>query len=452
MTLRVLLALAFAPLADYLVYGHRPGAGCAVLALLVAALAWWRYRGGLRRAGAWGGLWLLLAASAAFEPSATGLLLLFPLGWATLAMARSRKPLPFVAAIGGGLAGGLRSLFAVPRDAARFTRLRAPLWVYVVPAAVVGVFALVLLPANPVLLRWARRSVDLLNPGRTFLWIAAFAVSYGVLRFRPQLRMRYERGEPRPPDERRLRDELRACLATLLGVNAIFLALNVADLLYLWGRFELPEGVTYSEFAHRGAYRLIVGVLLAAVTVESFLRRGAGGTRSRAARGLAFALLAQNLVVSAGAGLRLYLYAEAYGLTRFRVATVFWLALVVAGLVLVAVRIRGGRPFAFLVEANARSTVIVLALWAVANVDGFIATWNVDRYMKDQTRGVDIAYLSRLGPSALPALARLARSGDAAVVPHASLALDAGLARFSTERPWPAWSYRLIVNLSDARK
>jgi hypothetical protein len=461
---RVLVALVFAALADLLLYGHALGAGLSTFALLLGALAWAWHRSRLRRAGPWAALWLLLACAAAVEPSATGALLLLPLGWAVLAMARSPEPLPFLAALARGFSGGVRGLVAVPQEIALARRLRAPgprrpapLWVYLVPLCITGLFALILLPANLVLERWAGQAIDrlaaALDPLRALLWVGAFAGAYGVLRFRARRRKRTARREPPPHGEDRLRDELRAALATLLCVNALFLALNVADLLFLWARFDLPEGMTYSAFAHRGAYRLIAGVVLAAATVEYFLRRGAWGAGSRAARGLAYALLAQDLLVTAGAALRLVLYAEAYGLTRFRVATVFWLALVAMGLVLIAIRIRGGRPFAFLLEANARSTVLVLSLWAVANVDGFVADWNVDRHLADPTRGVDLAYLRHLGPAALPALARLARSADADVATRARATLDAGLARARAENhPWTAWSLRSTVSLRDGPK
>lgn len=464
LTRRVLIGLAFAPLADYLLYGHALGAGFALFALLLAALASWRHGRHLRRAGPWAALWLLLALSAAFEPSATGAFLLLPLGWAVLAMARAPDPLPFLSALGRGSSGGVRGLVAAPREIGILRRIRAPgrrrptpAWVYLVPAAVTGLFALIILPANLVLLSWTDRLLTRLanlsrDLDRILLWVAAFAVAYGVLRFRARGRARRPRRGLPPPGEDRLHDELRACLATLLCVNALFLALNVADVLYLWARLELPEGMTYSAFAHRGAYRLIIAVILAAATVQVFLRRGAGGADHRVARGLAYAFLAQNLFVLAGAALRLLLYADAYGLTRFRVATVFWLVLVATGLVLLAIRIRRGKPFAFLLDANARSTVIVLSLWAVANVDGFIADWNVDRHLEYPVQGVDIAYLRHLGPAALPALARLTRSPDEDVARNARAAYDAGLARAREPRPWTARSYRLTLNLRGSPK
>jgi hypothetical protein len=157
-------------------------------------------------------------------------------------------------------------------------------------------------------------------------------------------------------------------------------------------------------------------------------------------------------VVLAGATLRLALYAEAYGLTRFRVATVYWLALVALGLVLVAVRIRGGRPFGFLLDANARATVIVLSLWALSNVDGFVAGWNVDRYLEEPARGIDVGYLRHLGGAAMPSLARLSRAEDAEVAARARAALRALRARAEAPRPWPSWSLRSTVDLSGARK
>ena len=36
------------------------------------------------------------------------------------------------------------------------------------------------------------------------------------------------------------------------------------DLAYLWGGLALPDGMSHAEYAHRGAYPLVVTALLAA--------------------------------------------------------------------------------------------------------------------------------------------------------------------------------------------
>ena len=43
--------------------------------------------------------------------------------------------------------------------------------------------------------------------------------------------------------------------------NALFAVQSVSDLAYLWGGMRLPEGLSYADYAHRGAYPLIVTAL-----------------------------------------------------------------------------------------------------------------------------------------------------------------------------------------------
>lgn len=183
-----------------------------------------------------------------------------------------------------------------------------------------------------------------------------------------------------------------------------------------------------------------------------FFRRGTLQTEHRAARALAGAFVVQNVFVLAGAASRLALYAEAYGLTRLRVATFFWLALVAIGFVLLGLRILQRRTLRFLLDANTASTLVVLALWAMLDVDGYVANWNVDRHRRDPQATMDVSYLGELGPGALPALARLARKGDPEVAARARRVLDR---RVREERAhaafWASWSYRRHAALRAAK-
>ena len=46
------------------------------------------------------------------------------------------------------------------------------------------------------------------------------------------------------------------------------------DFVYLWGGKTLPDGMSYAEYAHRGAYPLIATALLAGAFVLVALRPG----------------------------------------------------------------------------------------------------------------------------------------------------------------------------------
>ena len=55
--------------------------------------------------------------------------------------------------------------------------------------------------------------------------------------------------------------------------NALFAVQTVLDLAYLWGGVRLPDGMTYADYAHRGAYPLIATALLAAAFVLAAMRK-----------------------------------------------------------------------------------------------------------------------------------------------------------------------------------
>jgi len=230
---------------------------------------------------------------------------------------------------------------------------------------------------------------------------------------------------------------------TFIGLNALFLVANLTDVFYLWLAFELPRGLTYSQFARHGAYRLIVAVVLAAVTITAFLRSNTLQADERRTRLLAYAFADQNLLVLAGAARRLQFYVEAYGLTRFRLAAALWMGLVATGFILILIKIREKRPLRFLLRTNAVSTVLLLSAVSLLNLDGFIADWNVARHEAGATTPIDVDYLGSLSVGALPALARLVDAEDSEVAARARAVLTERLAEEkAAHASWQAWTWR----------
>jgi hypothetical protein len=235
-----------------------------------------------------------------------------------------------------------------------------------------------------------------------------------VFRFRPT-KLRRRAGRPARvylPGEAYPAQELTAARITFVGLNLLFLAANIADAAYLWYGFKLPVGLTYSEFAHHGSYRLIVAVVLSAGVIAIFFRPAALAAKGAFARFLAGLFVVQNLAVLIGAARRLQIYVGAYGLTRFRVAAFIWMLIVAVGYVTIAVKLRRNLRVFFLLRANAVSVALILSATSLANIDGFIARWNVARYEAGSHAAVDLAYLEHLGLCAAPAIRRLAESDD----------------------------------------
>jgi hypothetical protein len=143
------------------------------------------------------------------------------------------------------------------------------------------------------------------------------------------------------------------------------------------GGSTLPEGMTYAQYAQRGAYPLIVTALLAAVFVLATFRPGETHKDLKWSRRLVFVWLLQNVFFVISAGWRLWLYVEVYTLTRWRVAAAIWMLLVACGLLWILVRIAVGRSNLWLINVNALTASVVLFVCTFLNMDGAIAAFNV---------------------------------------------------------------------------
>ncbi|MGD8451470.1 MAG: DUF4173 domain-containing protein [Phycisphaerae bacterium] len=338
------------------------------------------------------------------------------------------------------------------RSGARF--LRGWLIPVVLTAAFFAVFAV----ANPVLARWVtnvwERLYDFVSEfldrlptaGRVLMWVLVGIAVWALLRYRAGTRVRTPNAAITSP--RVLADFPSAALLLrcLVPFNLLFALQSVLDVRYLWWGAELPSGLTYAEYAHRGAYPLVGAALLAACFVLVAFRSAAQTPGLRWARRLVYLWLAQNLFLVICAVWRLKLYVEVYSLTRWRVAAAIWMLLVLAGLVWILWRIVGRRSGMWLINVNAITALAVLYACAFVDFDRWIADVNVAhcRELGGEGPPIDVPYLEQLGPESLPALARLAesrvdpktvnRAGSAACRLRAALRSD-----LST---WRGWTWR----------
>ncbi|HLQ20210.1 MAG TPA: DUF4173 domain-containing protein, partial [Tabrizicola sp.] len=190
----------------------------------------------------------------------------------------------------------------------------------------------------------------------------------------------------------------------LVMFNAILGVQTLMDALYLWGGTALPEGMTAAEYAHRGAYPLLVTALLAgafALAARPF------ATEDRRLRWLLLLWLAQNVALSLSAMLRLELYVEAFGLTYLRIHAAIWMALVAAGLGLTAWQVWRGLPNRWLLIRSVALAAGVLYACSLINFAAIIAKENLSR------AEFDGPYVCDLGPMAAGAIQASGRSFNA---------------------------------------
>ena len=192
----------------------------------------------------------------------------------------------------------------------------------------------------------------------------------------------------------------------LVLVNGLFFSFVLVQSAYLFGGRETLSrvGLSYSEYARRGFFELVVvGSLVVGLVLVIDWMVQRGPVRARTVDLLHSGLIALTLVVLVSALQRMLLYTEALGLTELRLyTTVFmgWVFLVLGWLVFTVLR---GRRAIFALGAFV-SALVVLAGLTIANPAGIIVRTNMARGAAATGPDLDVAYLVDLGSDAVPAL------------------------------------------------
>jgi hypothetical protein len=318
---------------------------------------------------------------------------------------------------------------------------------WMLPAALTAVFVLLFALANPVVEAWwdvvwgtfefLWRWIPDIDALRVFFWMGVAIAVWPLVRTRCI--------DAEALESETLNDFFPASdfvLRCLLLFNATFAVQTGLDLVYLWGGAALPEGMTYAEYAHRGAYPLVATALLAGAFVLLCFRPGGPAESDPRARKLVVAWIAQNLLLLVSTAWRLLLYIEAYGLTRLRIATILWIALVAIGLVTICWRIQVGRSNRWLLGFNVSALLAVLSVSSWIDFDSRIAWHNVRiaREAGGSGPSLDLYYLRTLGPESLPALRWFEDQVRKPPKPFPSVTRDLARELHRDLRDWRSWT------------
>jgi hypothetical protein len=301
------------------------------------------------------------------------------------------------------------------------TRNRFTVWV--MPVVLAACFLWLFAEANPVLEKLINDFdvtdfLDRADAQRIAVWLGITAACWPFIRLRIRNRLAGHRPSATRTDHAKTWHEDyfggAAIVRALCLFNIIFAVQTLMDTTYLWGKAALPNGMTLAEYAHRGAYTLIVTALLAAGFVLFATQSGRTGGESGTIRRLVLLWTFQNVLLVASSVYRLDLYVEAYALTYWRIASFIWMVLVFTGLALIFAKIALGRSNAWLMSRNLMATGIVLYGAACTNFPHLIAEFNIRAAQAGTTLRLDTLYLSTLGHGALTAIDdyRARRDGD----------------------------------------
>jgi hypothetical protein len=196
----------------------------------------------------------------------------------------------------------------------------------------------------------------------------------------------------------------------LVGLVAVFgLFVGIQATVLFAGRDHVLEtaGLTYAEYARSGYWQLLAVAALTFLVVGLTVLLADTPTRAlkRLRRGLLLTLLALALVVLASALHRIHVYQDALGATPLRLyveASLLWFAalfvLVAAAGVLQPVRRQLRRCAVAITAAGLMALVL-------SNPDGRVARHNVERWR--ETGRIDVTTLARRSADAIPSLRAL---------------------------------------------
>lgn len=325
---------------------------------------------------------------------------------------------------------------------------------WIVPLGIFAIFLSLLGSANPLIERSLlqidfRAIFDLLNPRRMAFWILLIGVIWPFI---------FRRGRRYLIPQAAISDDIsiavsgldyilgtQATLRSMFLFNALFALQSGLDLTYLWAGAALPAGMTYAEYAHRGAYPLIATALLAAGFVLVAMRSGGPAERSRLIRPLVLVWIAQNILLVISSIFRLDLYIGVFSLTYLRLAAFIWMGLVAIGLLLILIQIARRKSNSWLLSANAISLAAVLYGCCFLNAPWLVATYNVQHCREVGGTGpnLDMDYLVTLNSAqTLPPIE--AHLKQFPTVMRLSLAYRESPDRhyFAIPGNWRAWSFR----------
>ena len=197
-----------------------------------------------------------------------------------------------------------------------------------------------------------------------------------------------------------LKNELTSGKISLILLNILLLVINIIDLKYVWLGFTFSTGVNMAAYVHEGAWLLILSIFLAMLLLLFFFRNNLNFyKKNRWLRNAAYLWILQNIFLVVSVFFRDYYYISHYGLAYKRIGLLFFLAMVLAGLLTVFLKICYTKTTYYLLRINAWVAIILLVLASIVHWDETVAQYNLAR---KSTIPVDIGFLLSLSDKTLP--------------------------------------------------
>ena len=191
-------------------------------------------------------------------------------------------------------------------------------------------------------------------------------------------------------------------LVSLALLNALLLFINVIDVHYLWFNFTYTPDMNLTTMIHEGTELLILSLVMAMIVLLFFFRGNLNFyTRNKWLKAGAYCWLLQNAVLVVSVLIRDYYYIKLMGLAYKRIGVLFFLTMVLVGLVTILIKIIFKKTTYYLLRVNAWAAIFLLAAASTVDWDMSIARYNIAH--SDKTP-LDLYFLTSLSDRTLPLL------------------------------------------------
>lgn len=337
--------------------------------------------------------------------------------------------------------------------------------IIVIPLAVSILFLVIFSAANPVVADafsrvWSRLGDWLSNLGdylsfwRAMFWLGSALVFAALIR--PLIRsvaidklMSLDLNLVPRDIEEEDRVNFQAAFMTLVCVNVVFLGYNAMDSVYLYFKATLPAGIYWTAYTHQGCGWLTLALLVSSVVLGVvFWGQHNFHPRSGQLKLLAYIWIAQNAVLAVGTLRRIGMYIDFSGLTHLLLTGIYGAVLVMAGIVIMAIKVRDNRNAVWMLRRYVAAFAVAITVLALTPQGVVCARYNVARVLEHKPHAMWPLVLKDLQPDALPYLIplldytdpgenkakeKLVREGVAAI-------LGMKLAKLEHEREVLSWS------------
>ncbi len=238
------------------------------------------------------------------------------------------------------------------------------------------------------------------------------------------LRHRLDTAAPVP--KRPLQGLDAAPVCTFLGaISLVYMVYLAAQFAYFTSAFSgiLPADYTAAQYARRGFFEMCVlcAINLGLVGGSLAVSRKPEGKAPLSTRLFCLFILLFSLGLVATSAAKMALYIQSFGLTRLRVMTSVFMAMMMV--IIAAVTVRLFRPRFAYMRMCVAGVVLIGLVTAYADVDTTVARYNVTAYRDGRLKTVDVSMLEDLSDGAVPYLAVLTGSRDTDVADRAAEAL-----------------------------